>query len=101
VRSVRLAPVLGQTRSVARPLPALSAVSALSTASAVKSSHCSLSLPADGFLFQIVALVDGRFAFAESKLDFDPPVFPIHPKRDQCLALDCTGRKEFGNFPFV
>jgi hypothetical protein len=52
-------------------------------------------------LFDVIAFVVLKLAFAHPDQNFDPAVFPIHRKRDQGVAFDGSDAKKFSDFGFV
>jgi hypothetical protein len=68
-----------------------------SAVAAVEGGHCPIGFSFNGFLFEIVPLVDGRLSSSHTDFDLHTAVLPVEPERDKRLALDCAGRKQFGD----
>ena len=72
-----------------------------SSVSAVECRHGAIGFSFDSLLFEVVPFVDSRFSTSHADFDFYPAVLPVKPERDECLALDRAGGKEFGNLRLV
>jgi len=69
--------------------------------SAVESGHCTIGFSFDRLLFEIVPLIDGRFSTSHADLDLYAAVLPVEPERNEGLAFNRAGRKQFGNLRLV
>jgi len=74
---------------------------ASSAVAAVEGGHCPIGFSFDGFLFEVVPLVDGRLPSSHADFDFHTAVLPVEPEGDKRLTLDRTGRKQFGDLRLV